>query len=272
MLMRDAIIVENLGKRYSRRNSNRPRTIHEAVTRGLRGLRPKEHFWALRELSFRVRRGSMLGVIGRNGAGKSTLLRMLGAVDIPNEGSVKTSGRVGALLTLGAGFHPDLTGRENVFISGVVHGLTRSEVQKRFDAIVEFSEIKDFIDDPVRIYSSGMQMRLRFAVAIHMEPEVLLIDEVLSVGDASFECKCRDRIDRFRSAGCTVVLISHGLDQVREMCDEAIWLESGRLAEQGAPNRVIDRYLDETSGKLQAREANDTHAVRDICNVQPTAR
>ena len=124
-----------------------------------------------------------------------------------------------------------------MFVSGVVHGLTRGEVRKRFDAIVEFSEINDFIDDPVRIYSSGMQMRLRFAVAIHMEPEVLLIDEVLSVGDASFECKCRDRIDRFRAAGCTVVLISHGLDQVREMCDDAIWLDAGRLEGHGPPNQ-----------------------------------
>ena len=259
--MRDVIIVENLGKRYSRRNSHRPRTIHEALTCGLRGLRSKEQFWALRELSFRVRRGSMLGVIGRNGAGKSTLLRMLGAIEIPDEGSIKTSGRVGALLTLGAGFHPDLTGRENVIVSGVVHGLTRSEVQKRFDAIVEFSEIKNFIDDPVRIYSSGMQMRLRFAVAIHMEPEVLLIDEVLSVGDASFERKCRDRIDRFRAAGCTVVLISHGLDQVREMCDEAIWLDAGRLEGHGPPNLVIEQYLLETS------PARHSDSVDDSCDA-----
>ena len=247
--MRDAIVVENLGKRYSRHNPNRPRTIHEALLRGLRGLRSTESFWALHEVSFRVRRGSMLGVVGRNGAGKSTLLRLLGAVEIPDEGSVKTSGRVGALLTLGAGFHPDLTGRENVFVSGVVHGLTRAEVRQRFDAIVEFSEVGSFIDDPVRIYSSGMQMRLRFAVAIHMEPEVLLIDEVLSVGDASFERKCRDRINRFRADGCTIVLISHGLDQIREMCDETIWLEGGRLAAQGPPDSVIEQYLQVTNNK-----------------------
>jgi lipopolysaccharide transport system ATP-binding protein len=264
MLMRDAIVVENLGKRYSRHNPNRPRTIHEALLRGLRGLRSTESFWALREVSFRVRRGSMLGVIGRNGAGKSTLLRILGAVEIPDEGSVKTSGRVGALLTLGAGFHPDLTGRENVFVSGVVHGLTRAEVRQRFDAIVEFSEVGSFIDDPVRIYSSGMQMRLRFAVAIHMEPEVLLIDEVLSVGDASFERKCRDRINSFRADGCTIILISHGLDQIREMCDATIWLEDGRLAAQGSPDGVIEKYLQATNGKLLGQPAIKPHAERDV--------
>lgn len=239
----DAIIVENLGKRYPRKNPNRPRSIHEALLRGLRGWRSTEDFWALRNVSFRVPRGSMLGVIGRNGAGKSTLLRLLGGLEPPTEGRVTRNGQVGALLTLGAGFHPDLTGRENVFVSSVIHGLTRAEVRRRFDAIVDFAEVRDFIDEPVRIYSSGMQMRLRFAVAIHMQPEILLIDEVLSVGDQAFQQKCLDRIRQILRGGSTIVLISHSLDQIRQMCDEALWLDGGRLRTSSDPETVICRYL-----------------------------
>jgi lipopolysaccharide transport system ATP-binding protein len=268
--MRDAIVLEHVSKRYWRRNPNRPRTIHEALMRGLRGLRASESFWALRDVSFRVPRGSMFGVIGRNGAGKSTLLRLLGGVDVPQEGKLRIDGRVGALLTLGAGFHPDLTGRENVFISGVVHGLTRAEVRRRFDEIVEFSEVGQFIDDPVRIYSSGMQMRLRFAVAIHMEPEILLIDEVLSVGDAAFEGKCLDRIRKFKASGCTIILISHGLDQIHAMCDEAIWLESGRLAAQGEPEFVIDKYLNATIGKSWSEIELPYAKAHEHCDDQVT--
>ena len=244
--MRDAIVVEHVSKRYWRRNPNRPRTIHEALMRGLRGLKATESFWALRDVSFRVPRGSMFGVIGRNGAGKSTLMRLLGGVDVPHEGKLRINGRVGALLTLGAGFHPDLTGRENVFISGVVHGLTRAEVRRRFDAIVEFSEVGQFIDDPVRIYSSGMQMRLCFAVAIHMEPEILLIDEVLSVGDTAFQNKCVDRIHEIKDRGSTIVLISHSTEDVRALCDVVLWLHAGRVVDEGSPERVVDHYLETT--------------------------
>jgi lipopolysaccharide transport system ATP-binding protein len=246
--MPDALIVEKLGKCYSRHNPNRPRSIHEALLRGLRSLRATENFWALRDVSFRVPRGSMLGVIGRNGAGKSTLLRLLGGVERPDEGVVTCRGRLGALLTLGAGFHPDLTGRENVFVSGVIHGLTRAEVRERFDSIVEFAEVADFIDDPLRIYSSGMQMRLRFAVAIHMEPEILLIDEVLSVGDAAFQRKCLERIEQIKARGCTIVLISHDVGSIRQMCDAAIWLDAGRISGHGAPEAVVKQYLTATKG------------------------
>jgi lipopolysaccharide transport system ATP-binding protein len=253
--MPDALIVEKLGKCYSRRNPNRPRSIHEALLRGLRGMRAKESFWALRDASFRVPRGSMLGIVGRNGAGKSTLLRLLGGVERPDEGVVTCRGRLGALLTLGAGFHPDLTGRENVFVSGVIHGLTRAEVRQRFESIVAFAEVADFIDEPVRIYSSGMQMRLRFAVAIHMEPEILLIDEVLSVGDAAFQRKCLDRIEQIKARGATIVLISHGLDQIREMCDEAIWLDAGRVSGHGAPDVVVKQYLTATKGPANRKDS-----------------
>ncbi len=250
--MTDAVIAENLSKRYWRRNVHRPLSIHQALTRRLRNLGATESFWALRNVSFRVPRGGMLGVCGRNGAGKSTLLRLLSAVDVPNEGVVTAHGRVGALLTLGAGFHPELTGRENVFVSGVVHGLTRAEVRQRFDSIVDFSEVRDFIDNPVRIYSSGMQMRLRFAVAIHMEPDILLIDEVLSVGDAAFQRKCLDRINEIRARGCTIVLISHDVGTIRDLCDQAIWLNSGELAAEGDPREVVDQYLAATNGAAQA--------------------
>jgi lipopolysaccharide transport system ATP-binding protein len=158
-------------------------------------------------------------------------------------------------LTLGAGFHPDLTGRENVFVSGVIHGLTRAEVRQRFESIVEFAEVPDFIDEPVRIYSSGMQMRLRFAVAIHLEPEILLIDEVLSVGDAAFQRKCLDRIEQIKARGATIVLISHGLDQIREMCDEAIWLDAGRVSGHGAPDVVVKQYLTATKGPANRKDS-----------------
>jgi len=246
--MPDAITVQDLGKRYYRFASDRPWSFHEALLRGFRGLGARDGFWGLRDVSFRVPSGSMLGVVGRNGAGKSTLLRLLGGIDVPDTGRVRVRGRMGALLTVGAGFHRDLTGRENVFISGVVHGLTRAEVRQRFDAIVAFAEVEDFIDSPLRIYSTGMTMRLGFAVAIHMQPEVLLIDEVLAVGDASFQQKCVARIEQFKAAGCAIVLISHELDRIIEMCDEAIWLDGGRLVAQGPPEEVVEQYVLETEG------------------------
>jgi lipopolysaccharide transport system ATP-binding protein len=245
--MRDAIVVENVSKRYFRRNVHRPHSIHEALLRGWRGAPSSEAFWGLRNVSFTVQPGTMLGVMGRNGAGKSTLLRLLGGVDTPDEGAVQTLGRVGDLLTLGAGFHSELTGRENVFICGVVNGLTRAEVRKKFDEIVAFAEVEEFVDSPLRIYSSGMAMRLRFAVAIHMQPDILLIDEVLAVGDAAFQDKCLARIRQFKASGCTIVLVSHGFEAFREMCDQALWLNAGQIAAFGTPQEVISQYA-HTSG------------------------
>ena len=221
----------------------------------MRGICSTEPFWGLRGVSFSLPRGSMLGVIGRNGAGKSTLLRLLGAVDFADEGSVHTSGRVEGLLSLGAGFHPELTGRENVFISGVVHGRTRAEVRRQFDSIVAFAEVEQFIDSPLRIYSTGMAMRLRFAVAVHMQPEILLIDEVLAVGDAAFQEKCLERIRQFRESGSTIVLVSHAVEPIRRMCDEAIWLDAGSVAAQGAPELVIRQYLNATKGPCLEKAA-----------------
>jgi lipopolysaccharide transport system ATP-binding protein len=245
--MTDAIVVEGLGKRYFRANPKRRRTIHEALSWGFRGMGSTESFWGLRQLSFRAARGTMIGIIGRNGAGKSTLLRLLAGVDTPDEGYVRTEGKVVALLTLGAGFHQDLTGRENVYVSGVVHGLTRAEVRRHFDSIVEFAEVEEFIDSPLRIYSSGMAMRLRFAVAIHTQPDILLIDEVLAVGDHAFSRRCLERIKEFKARGCTIVLTTHSLDDVRNMCEEAFWLDAGRLVGRGEPSSVIEAYL--TAGR-----------------------
>lgn len=241
--MNYAVVVEGLSKQFSRSHPDRPRTLHEALVKGLRGLQHSEQFWALQDVSFSVKPGRALGVIGSNGSGKSTLLRLVGGVGKADKGSVVVNGRIGALLDFGAGFNPDLTGRENVIVGGVIAGLTRREVSKRFDSIVAFAELESFVDNPLRTYSSGMQMRLGFAVAIHVEAQVLLIDEVLSVGDHAFQRKCLDRIARFKTDGCTIILVSHDTELVRQFCDEALWLNSGRLVANGRPEVVVDRYI-----------------------------
>jgi lipopolysaccharide transport system ATP-binding protein len=241
--MEFAISVNGLSKWFYRYHADRPWTLHEALVKGLRRLRPLDPFWALRDVSFSVAPGCVLGMVGPNGSGKSTLLRLIGGVGRPDEGSIEVNSQIGALLDLGTGFHPDLTGRENVFVSGVISGLTRRQVAQRFDSIVAFAELEQFIDNPIRTYSSGMQMRLGFAVAIHSEPEILLIDEILSVGDHSFQCKCFDRITQFKSAGCTIILVSHDTSLVREFCDEVLWLSSGRLMVHGRPDEVVDQYI-----------------------------
>ncbi len=251
--MRDAIIVQGLGKQYRRYHADRPTTLQEAVLTGLRRLGPSERFWALRNVSFGVTSGHMLGVLGPNGAGKSTLLRLIGHVVRPDEGSLKAHGRIGALLDLGAGFHPDLTGRENVFVSGVISGLTRREVEQRFDAILAFAELEEFVDNPLRTYSTGMQMRLAFAVAAHIEPEILLIDEVLAVGDISFQRKCLDRIAQFRAQGCTIILVSHDASLVRQLCDEALWLRAGELVAHGPAEMVVGQYVAEMTAATRRR-------------------
>jgi lipopolysaccharide transport system ATP-binding protein len=194
-------------------------------------------------VSFQVARGRTLGIVGRNGAGKSTLLRLLGRVGAPDAGRLHVEGRIGALLDLGAGFHPDLTGRENLFVAGVVGGLERRELVARLDAIVAFAELEEFIDSPLRTYSTGMQMRLAFSVAVHIEPDVLLVDEVLAVGDAAFQHKCLERIRRFQRDGCTIVIVSHDTAMIRDLAEEALWLRSGRMAAYGPAGRIVEQYL-----------------------------
>jgi lipopolysaccharide transport system ATP-binding protein len=258
----DAIVVQNLGKRFRRYHADHPATLKEAVLRGLRQIRPAESFWALRDVSFSVASGHMIGVIGPNGAGKSTLLRLIGGVGRPDEGQVTVHGRIGALLDLGAGFHPDLTGRENVFINGVIAGLTRQEVAQRFDAIVDFAELEAFIDNPLRTYSTGMQLRLGFAVAAHTEPEILLVDEVLAVGDLAFQRKCLDRIARFKAKGCTIVLVSHDTTPIRQFCDETLWLRQGKLVAHGPSDVVAGQYVAEMAAETRRRTPAKQPVVR----------
>lgn len=197
---------------------------------------------AIRNLTMRIPQGSSMGVIGKNGSGKSTLLKLITGIYRPDEGQISVQGRMAALIELGAGFHPDFTGRENLYLGGVMHGLTRREIDDRFAAIVRFAELEDVIDDPVRTYSSGMYMRLGFSLAVHTDPDILLVDEVLAVGDAAFVSKCKERIAQLKKEGKTLVLVTHDLDAVRVWCDEAIWLHQGEVRDRGEPRRVIDHY------------------------------
>lgn len=197
----------------------------------------------LDDVSVALEPGSSLGVIGRNGSGKSTLLKLISGIYHPDSGSVRVSGRIAALIELGAGFHPDFTGRENIFLGGIMYGLSRTEIENRFDRIVRYAELEDFIDDPVRTYSSGMYMRLGFSLAIHTDPDILLIDEVLAVGDAAFIHRCQDTISDFKRQGKTLIFVTHDLTSVVRWCDEAIWLEKGKIRRRGEPRRVVDAYL-----------------------------
>lgn len=238
-----AITVCEVGKRFRVHRDDRSWTLQEAVLGCLRRRRPPVTFWALREVSFTVKSGSSLAILGRNGSGKSTLLRILGRIIREDEGSVSIRGRVSGLLDLGAGFHGELTGRENVFTGSVVAGLTRKETAARFDRIVEFAELEGFIDTPLRCYSTGMQMRLAFSVAAHVNPEVLLIDEVLAVGDLGFQRKCIRCLGQLKEAGCTIVIVTHDTALVPGLCEEALWLQDGRLVRQGPAVEVCSEYL-----------------------------
>jgi lipopolysaccharide transport system ATP-binding protein len=237
-----SIIVEQVSKRYWLQESA-PRTFQEALGRLFHTLRHGTPFWALRDLSLRVEPGEAVGLIGENGAGKSTLLRLVCGLGRPTSGRTQVDGRVAALLELGTGFHPQLSGRENVYISGVVSGLRRGEVAQRFDDIVNFADIWPFIDQPLRTYSSGMQMRLAFSVAIHVDPSVLIVDEALSVGDAHFQQKCIERVEGFRQAGKTLLIVSHDTGMIRRFCDRAIWLHQGSKVHDGPVDEVLDGYL-----------------------------
>ena len=202
-----------------------------------------EWIWALRNVNLDVRQGEVLGVIGRNGAGKTTLLKILSRITDPTEGIVELHGRVGSLLEVGTGFHPELTGRENVYLNGAILGMRREEIRRKFDPIVEFSEIDRFLDTPVKRYSSGMYIRLAFAVAAHLEPEILLVDEVLAVGDASFQAKCLGRLNDIAHEGRTVVFVSHNMGAITKLCTRVCWIDGGRLVADGAASDVVAKYL-----------------------------
>jgi ABC-type polysaccharide/polyol phosphate transport system ATPase subunit len=250
-----AIVARDVTKLYRRfLHKNHFRTLKSALLTGslLADLGADETRTALDSVSFEVPQGCTFGVIGENGSGKSTLLKLVAGITKPTRGSLSVRGRVSALIELGAGFHPEISGRENVAINGIMLGLSRREVEARFDEIVAFAELEDFIDAPVKTYSSGMYMRLGFAVAIHVEPEVLLIDEVLAVGDEAFTRKCLDKIGEFRRRGRTILLVTHSLGLVERMCDDVLWLRHGGMADRGDPKRVVDHYLTYVAGGEEA--------------------
>ena len=260
-----AVVARDVAKVYRRfLHKNQFKTLKSALLTGslLSDLSPDQTFTALDGVSFEVPRGATFGVIGENGSGKSTLLKLVAGITPPTRGTLAVAGRISALIELGAGFHPEISGRENVAINGIMLGLSRREVEERFDEIVAFAELQDFIDAPVKTYSSGMYMRLGFAVAIHVDPDVLLIDEVLAVGDEAFTRKCLDKIGEFRRRGKTIVLVTHSLGLVERMCDETLWLRHGRLVDQGDPRRVVDAYLTYVAGGEEALLARDSPAAR----------
>jgi ABC-2 type transport system ATP-binding protein len=234
------IEVDNVWKTF-RIFHDRNTTLKQALLR--RKRENFEEFWALKDVSFSIPSGSTFGIIGANGAGKSTMLKLLARILVPDKGSVRPHGRVSALLELGAGFHPELTGRENVFLNGSILGMSTATLRGKFDEIVDFAGLEAFIDQPVKTYSSGMFARLGFSVAVAVEPDILLVDEVLAVGDEQFQRRCAEKMDELRSGGRTVVLVSHGLTQVQQMCDKAAWLDHGTLQQSGPTEDVVNAYL-----------------------------
>lgn len=246
------IRTEGLGKQYRiGALRGRPRSFREAIVRTAtapwRRREAPELVWALRDLSLEVAHGEVLGIIGRNGSGKSTLLKLLSRITTPTTGYAELRGRVGSLLEVGTGFHPELTGRDNVYLNGSILGLDRASIARRFDEIVAFAEVERFIDTPVKRYSSGMYLRLAFAVAAHLEPEILLVDEVLAVGDAAFQRKCLGRMGHAALEGRTVLFVSHNMTAVQGLCARAIWLDKGGLREVGSPGAVVSRYLQDAA-------------------------
>ncbi|MCJ7524889.1 MAG: ABC transporter ATP-binding protein [Candidatus Aminicenantes bacterium] len=225
-------------------------------------LQVGERFEALRGVSFDVKSGQTLGIIGENGSGKSTLLKILAGISKPTTGEVITSGRISALIELGAGFHPEISGRENIFINGVILGLTRKQIQEKYQEIVRFAELEEFIDNPVKSYSSGMFMRLGFSIAINVNPDILLVDEVLAVGDASFVPKCLDKINEFRRHGKTIIYVSHDLATIERICDDVIWIKKGKIEMRGYPKRVTDAYL-EYIGKKDEKKSLAQHGEEE---------
>lgn len=238
----EVIVLNDVTKRFVIRKDNSLK--ERLVTLGRAGRKHREDFWALRGVTASIKAGTTIGLIGHNGSGKSTLLKVIGGIIDPTSGTVSRRGRIAALLELGAGFHPDLTGRENVFLNAAILGLTRKETEERFDAITEFSGIGDFIDTQVKFYSSGMYVRLAFAVAVHTDPDILLVDEVLAVGDEAFQRKCLDKIRSFQQEGRTIILVTHSLGQVQELCDEAILLNRGEVVYSGQAHEAVARFRD----------------------------
>jgi lipopolysaccharide transport system ATP-binding protein len=266
--MTTAIQFDHVSKRFILRRE-RARSFQELALNLLhgRGNGRREEFWALQDASFEIAPGETVGLIGPNGAGKSTVLKLISRIIEPTSGRMEVNGRLSALLELGAGFHPDLTGRENIYLNGSILGLSQGQIRRKLDEIIAFAELERFIDVPVKHYSSGMYVRLGFSVAVHTNPEILLVDEVLAVGDAAFQRKCLARTDRMRQEGITILLVSHDLDAVRSVCHRAIWLEKGRVLADGAAEAVVQQYMwrsHEESTAAVAEEDGHRWGTREV--------
>ena len=271
-----AIIVKGLSKRYVLGHESKADTLRDALTQGVSGwwsrLRhgplEEEEFWALRDVSFRVEPGEVVGIVGRNGAGKSTLLKILSRITEPTAGSVRLRGRVASLLEVGTGFHPELTGRENIFLNGAILGMQRAEIRRKFDEIVAFAEIDRFLDTPVKRYSSGMYVRLAFAVAAHLEPEILIVDEVLAVGDAQFQQKCLGKMQAIAAdQGRTILFVSHNLKAVEHLCSRGLLLERGRIVMNDTAHKVVADYLHRVAAQPRANVARALNDELDLTGL-----
>ncbi|HCF30629.1 MAG TPA: ABC transporter ATP-binding protein, partial [Cyanobacteria bacterium UBA11049] len=261
--MSDTVVrVENLAKRYDIRHLNQPAnsTLKDAITSGAKSLSRiltpgknktnpnREEFWALKNLSFEIKQGDVVGIIGRNGAGKSTLLKILSRITEPTKGRISIKGRVASLLEVGTGFHPELTGRENIYLNGAILGMSRIEIKRKFDEIVDFAEVEKFLDTPVKHYSSGMYVRLAFAVAAHLEPEILIVDEVLAVGDVQFQKKCLGKMGNVAKEGRTILFVSHNMSTVESLCNRGVLLEAGTVGLDGTADEAVRYYLERAYG------------------------
>ena len=274
--MTAAITTENLGKCYRvchQHGRAGYKTLRESIyelagatwdrVRGRNRSETTEEFWALRDLNIEIQPGEVVGIIGRNGAGKSTLLKILSRITPPSTGRALIQGRIGSLLEVGTGFHPELTGRENVYLNGSILGMSRREIVRRFDEIVSFSEIAEFLDTPVKRYSSGMYVRLAFAVAAHLDPEILLLDEVLAVGDATYQKRCIDRMRQIASSGRSVILVSHNMDLIPRLCKRAILLDRGQVSATGPAGTIVRQYLEDASGRCVDEDLSRKSRVGD---------
>lgn len=257
--MNPIIKIENIGKKYALGVREPYYSLRDTIADFFKGKnKPKDEFWALKNVSFEVQKGEVIGIIGRNGAGKSTLLKILSRITPPTEGKIEMRGRVASLLEVGTGFNPELTGRENIYLNGAILGMSKKEINEKFDQIVEFSEIGKFLDTPVKRYSSGMYVRLAFSVAAHLEPEILIIDEVLAVGDAAFQEKCLGKINEVSKGGRTVLFVSHNMVAVEKLCKKSIFLENGKIIARGDTGDIINQYLNNAINSLNWELVEDS--------------
>jgi lipopolysaccharide transport system ATP-binding protein len=286
--MSDTIIrVENLGKKYLIKHQQQGSytALRDVITDKVKSFGKKiispwdhkrsstysttEDFWALKDISIKVKQGEVIGIIGRNGAGKSTLLKVLSRITEPTKGRIRINGRVGSLLEVGTGFHPELTGRENIFLNGAILGMTRQEIKKKFDEIVAFAEVEKFLDTPVKRYSSGMYVRLAFAVAAHLEPEILLIDEVLAVGDAAFQKKCLGKMKNVSAKeGRTILFVSHQLGAIAQLCNSAFLIDKGELVQNGSVQHVLNYYMNLSANGVRGFEADEASRFKDVAIIK----